>query len=68
MTDSIRRFQVLNSQILATLNKYLKSSDGEESNVKHVRCFLPPQHPTIMSSHYHEPNKLRQQQIQLTQH
>lgn len=71
MTDRIRRFQVLNSQIFAILNKYLKSSEGEESNVEHVRCFPPPQHPTMISSHYHDPNKLRQQQqqqqIQLSQ-
>lgn len=28
MVDRIRRFQVLNSQIFAILNKYMKSSDG----------------------------------------
>lgn len=37
MVDRIRRFQVLNSQIFAILNKYLKNSDGEGSNVEHVR-------------------------------
>lgn len=65
MVDRIRRFQVLNSQIFAVLNKYLKSGDGEGSNVEHVRCFPPPPHPsihpTMMQSHYHDPNKLRSQ-------
>lgn len=28
MVDRIRRFQVLNSQIFAILNKYLKASEG----------------------------------------
>jgi cytoplasmic FMR1 interacting protein len=41
MVDRIRRFQVLNSQIFAILNKYMKNSEGE-SNVEHVRCFPPP--------------------------
>lgn len=60
MVDRIRRFQVLNSQIFSILNKYLKSADGEGSNVEHVRCFPPPPHPTTMpTSHYHDPNKLR---------
>lgn len=61
MVDRIRRFQVLNSQIFAIFNKYLKSSDGEVSNVEHVRCFPPPPHPTMIT-HYHDPNKLRQPQ------
>lgn len=61
LVDRIRRFQVLNSQIFAIFNKYLKSSDGEGSNVEHVRCFPPPPHPTMIS-HYHDPNKLRQSQ------
>jgi len=60
MVDRIRRFQVLNSQIFAILNKYLKGSEGEGSNVEHVRCFPPPQHPTMISSHYQDPSKLRQ--------
>lgn len=60
MVDRIRRFQVLNSQIFAILNKYLKGSDIDASNVEHVRCFPPPQHPSAMSSHYQDPNKLRQ--------
>lgn len=66
MVDRIRRFQVLNSQIFAVLNKYLKSGsssggagDGDGSNVEHVRCFPPPPHPTTLPSHYHDPSKLR---------
>lgn len=64
MVDRIRRFQVLNSQIFAILNKYLKNSDGEGSNVEHVRCFPPPPHPTTVPSHYHDPNKLRLQKTE----
>lgn len=30
MVDRIRRFQVLNSQIFAILNKYMKNSEGGE--------------------------------------
>ena len=39
MVDRIRRFQVLNSQIFATLNKYLHTStaDAENMPVEHVR-------------------------------
>ena len=40
MVDRIRRFQVLNSQIFATLNKYMRTStaDSENMPVEHVRC------------------------------
>jgi cytoplasmic FMR1 interacting protein len=31
MVDRIRRFQVLNSQIFAILNKYIKNSEGGKS-------------------------------------
>ena len=51
MVDRIRRFQVLNSQILATLNKYLSSTSslpGSEQ-VEHVKCFQPPLHPAVAS-------------------
>ncbi|CAL8114581.1 unnamed protein product [Orchesella dallaii] len=48
MVDRIRRFQVLNSQIFAALNKYLKSgyTDGDMP-VEHVRCFQPPIHKSV---------------------
>lgn len=50
MVDRIRRFQVLNSQIFAALNRHLEGADGGGgvgggSAVEHVRCFPPPQHP-----------------------
>ena len=46
--------QVLNSQIFATLNKYLKTSFSESENmpVEHVRCFQPPIHQSLAQSHY----------------
>lgn len=60
MVDRIRRFQVLNSQIFASLNKYLKTSCGETENmpVEHVRCFQPPIHQSLATSQsqYRAPN------------
>ncbi len=52
MVDRIRRFQVLNSQILATLNKYLRTSTSETDNmpVEHVRCFQPPIHQSLAAT------------------
>ncbi|XP_067136857.1 cytoplasmic FMR1-interacting protein isoform X6 [Centruroides vittatus] len=47
MVDRIRRFQVLNSQIFAILNKYLKTSDTDNLPVEHVRCFQPPIHQSL---------------------
>ena len=50
MVDRIRRFQVLNSQILSTLNKYLTSSSPPGTGqVEHVKCFQPPLHPAVAS-------------------
>ncbi|KDR09197.1 cytoplasmic FMR1-interacting protein isoform X1 [Zootermopsis nevadensis] len=61
MVDRIRRFQVLNSQIFAVLNKFLKSSDSDVMAVEHVRCFPPPLHPTLAAqAHYYRPEHLRQ--------
>jgi len=42
MVDRIRKFQILNTQIFASLNKYLKPSDADNLPVEHVRCFQPP--------------------------
>ena len=49
MVDRIRRFQVLNSQIFASLSKYLRTSSADSENmpVEHVRCFQPPIHQVI---------------------
>ncbi|MEQ2169127.1 hypothetical protein GOODEAATRI_021689, partial [Goodea atripinnis] len=41
---------VLNDEIFAILNKYLKSGDGENMPVEHVRCFQPPIHQSLASS------------------
>lgn len=61
MVDRIRRFQVLNSQIFAVLNKFLKSGDNDGLSVEHVRCFPPPMHPSLTAQqHYHAPEHLRQ--------
>lgn len=65
MTDRIRRFQVLNSQIFAILNKFLKSGDNDEMSVEHVRCFPPPSYASVNSNHqhlqqiYHAPDHIR---------
>ncbi|XP_044741705.1 cytoplasmic FMR1-interacting protein [Chrysoperla carnea] len=61
MVDRIRRFQVLNSQIFAVLNKFLKSGDADNMSVEHVRCFPPPMHPLVApQQHYQAPECLRQ--------
>ncbi|PSN54695.1 Cytoplasmic FMR1-interacting protein [Blattella germanica] len=61
MVDRIRRFQVLNSQIFAVLNKFLKSSDSDVMAVEHVRCFPPPLHPSLAAqAHYYRPEHVRQ--------
>ena len=50
MVDRIRKFQILNNQIFAVLNKYLKSSDADNLPVEHVRCFQPPIHQLFTTS------------------
>ncbi|XP_046394058.1 cytoplasmic FMR1-interacting protein isoform X2 [Ischnura elegans] len=63
MVARIRRYQVLNSQIFAVLNKFLRSggSDSDVASVEHVRCFPPPVHPSLAGqTHYHRPEHLRQ--------
>lgn len=67
MVDRIRRFQVLNSQIFATLNKYLRTStaDAENMPVEHVRCFQPPIHQSLASQgHYRASSASQQGQYQ----
>lgn len=53
MVDRIRRFQVLNSQIFAVLNKYLKTGENDSLSIEHVRCFPPPMHPSVATAHAH---------------
>ncbi|MEQ2196771.1 Cytoplasmic FMR1-interacting protein 1 [Xenoophorus captivus] len=48
--DEIIKSVVLNDEIFAILNKYLKSGDGENMPVEHVRCFQPPIHQSLASS------------------
>ncbi|CAE1145974.1 CYFIP [Acanthosepion pharaonis] len=50
MVDRIRKFQILNNQIFAVLNKYLKSSDGDNTPVEHVRCYQPPIHQSLATT------------------
>ncbi|KAL7983777.1 hypothetical protein Chor_000653 [Crotalus horridus] len=50
MVERIRKFQILNDEIIATLDKYLKSGDGESTPVEHVRCFQPPIHQSLASN------------------
>uniref|UniRef100_A0A8C2J5N6 Cytoplasmic FMR1 interacting protein 1 n=1 Tax=Cyprinus carpio TaxID=7962 RepID=A0A8C2J5N6_CYPCA len=50
MVERIRKFQILNDEIFAILNKYLKSGDGENMPVEHVRCFQPPIHQSLASN------------------
>ncbi|KAK3557279.1 hypothetical protein QTP70_026267 [Hemibagrus guttatus] len=50
MVERIRKFQILNDEIFVILNKYLKSGDGENMPVEHVRCFQPPIHQSLASN------------------
>ncbi|XP_063487276.1 cytoplasmic FMR1-interacting protein 1 isoform X1 [Symphalangus syndactylus] len=50
MVERIRKFQILNDEIITILDKYLKSGDGEGTPVEHVRCFQPPIHQSLASS------------------
>ncbi|XP_056269934.1 cytoplasmic FMR1-interacting protein 1 homolog [Pseudoliparis swirei] len=50
MVDRIRKFQIINNEVFSILNKYLKSGDGENLPVEHVRCFQPPIHQSLASS------------------
>lgn len=46
--NRIRKHQVLNQEIFAILNKYLKTNDPENLNVQNVRCFKPPTDHTMV--------------------
>nr|KAG5711988.1 hypothetical protein BaRGS_026429 [Batillaria attramentaria] len=48
IADRIRKFQILNTQIFSTLNKYLQSDD--DSSMEHIRCFAPPVHPSVATT------------------
>ncbi|XP_077783691.1 cytoplasmic FMR1-interacting protein 1 isoform X3 [Podarcis muralis] len=50
MVERIRKFQILNDEIITILDKYLKSGDGEGTPVEHVRCFQPPIHQSLASN------------------
>uniref|UniRef100_A0A8C2I238 Cytoplasmic FMR1 interacting protein 1 n=1 Tax=Cyprinus carpio TaxID=7962 RepID=A0A8C2I238_CYPCA len=50
MVERIRKFQIVNDDIFTILNKYLKSGDGENMPVEHVRCFQPPIHQSLASN------------------
>ncbi|XP_006898657.1 PREDICTED: cytoplasmic FMR1-interacting protein 1 [Elephantulus edwardii] len=50
MVERIRKFQILNDEIITILDKYLKSGDGESTPVEHVRCFQPPIHQSLAGS------------------
>ncbi len=47
--NRIRKHQVLNQEIFAIINKYLKSSDPESQSVQNVRCFQPPLDSSIVA-------------------
>uniref|UniRef100_A0A4W3HTP7 Cytoplasmic FMR1 interacting protein 2 n=1 Tax=Callorhinchus milii TaxID=7868 RepID=A0A4W3HTP7_CALMI len=50
MADRIRKYQILNNEIFAMLNKYLKSVENDSSTVEHVRCFQPPIHQSLATT------------------
>ena len=41
--NRIRKHQVLNQEIFAIINKYLRLNDPENSSVQNIKCFQPPQ-------------------------
>ncbi|XP_046852032.1 cytoplasmic FMR1-interacting protein 2-like isoform X2 [Xenia sp. Carnegie-2017] len=47
LVEKARNVKILNMQIFASLNKYLKSSEGSSEQ---VRCFQPPIHQPYVSS------------------
>ena len=50
LVDRIRKFQILNNQIFATLNKFLKAGEANSVPVEHVRCFQPPIYQSQMTT------------------
>uniref|UniRef100_A0A8C5UG62 Cytoplasmic FMR1 interacting protein 2 n=1 Tax=Malurus cyaneus samueli TaxID=2593467 RepID=A0A8C5UG62_9PASS len=50
MADRIRKYQILNNEIFAILNKYMKSVETDSSTVEHVRCFQPPIHQSLATT------------------
>ncbi|RXM96438.1 Cytoplasmic FMR1-interacting protein 2 [Acipenser ruthenus] len=50
MADRIRKYQILNNEIFAILNKYMKAVETDSSTVEHVRCFQPPIHQSLATT------------------
>lgn len=50
MVERIRKFQILNGQIYAVLNKYLRPSDCDSVPLEQVRCFPPPMPHSLSTS------------------
>ncbi|MEQ2183679.1 Cytoplasmic FMR1-interacting protein 2 [Goodea atripinnis] len=51
MADRIRKYQILNNEIFAILNKYMKAVETDSSTVEHVRCFQPPIHQSLATTY-----------------
>ncbi|XP_048190107.1 uncharacterized protein LOC125342015 [Perognathus longimembris pacificus] len=45
-----RKYQILNNEVFAILNKYMKSVETDSSTVEHVRCFQPPIHQSLATT------------------
>ncbi|XP_061164515.1 cytoplasmic FMR1-interacting protein 2-like [Saccostrea echinata] len=50
VTGRIRRFEILNNQIFAIFNKYLKTDENTENVMENVRCFSPPIHQSCINN------------------
>uniref|UniRef100_A0A3Q3WJ56 Uncharacterized protein n=1 Tax=Mola mola TaxID=94237 RepID=A0A3Q3WJ56_MOLML len=50
MADRIRKYQILNNEVFAILNKYMKAVETDSSTVEHVRCFQPPIHQSLATT------------------
>lgn len=55
MADRIRKYQILNNEIFAILNKYMKAVETDSSTVEHVRCFQPPIHQSLATTCWNRP-------------
>lgn len=55
MADRIRKYQILNNEIFAILNKYMKAVETDSSTVEHVRCFQPPIHQSLATTCWKRP-------------
>ncbi|XP_025103789.1 cytoplasmic FMR1-interacting protein 2-like isoform X2 [Pomacea canaliculata] len=50
MTERIRKFQILNTQLFSMLSSYLQKEDEATTSLQNVCCYTPPMHPSVATS------------------